>query len=224
MRIDSQTLKNTAICLLALATLMAASRLGAADTEEQTQHSSSAAVTVTTGGGGAGGAGGGAVSGPGEIIINRIESIAEDDPPARKDRPWLGVSIEESSEASASQLGLAPGSGLVVTYVAPDSPAAKAGLQKNDVLVNLESQLLVHPAQLRKLLQGRKEGDAIELSFYRAGKKQTASATLGKPPRGFGWFDEGRPWRGEPRQLRELPPPRKPSATKCKRSATRWGI
>ena len=207
MRIYSQTLKNTAGCLLALATLMAASRLGAADTEEQTQHSSSATVTVTAGGGGAGGAGGGAVSEPGEIIINRIESIAEDDPPARKDRPWLGVSIEESSEALASQLDLAPGSGLVVTYVAPDSPAAKARLQKNDVLVNLESQLLVHPAQLRKLLQGRKEGDAIELSFYRAGKKQTASATLGRPPSGFGWFDEGRPWRGELRQLRELLPP-----------------
>jgi S1-C subfamily serine protease len=36
--------------------------------------------------------------------------------------------------------------------VAPDSPAAKAGLEKNDVLAELEGQLLVVPAQLRKLV------------------------------------------------------------------------
>jgi hypothetical protein len=117
------------------------------------------------------------------------------------------VSVEEGSEALASQLGLAPGAGLVVTYVAPDSPAAKAGLQKNDVLVELEGQLLVHPAQLRKLVQARKEGDAIELAFYRAGKKETTSATLGKAPPGISLFEDGQPWKGELRQFRNLFPP-----------------
>ena len=102
---------------------------------------------------------------------------------AAKDQAWLGVSIEEGSEALASQLGLPPGAGLVVIYVAPDSPAAKAGLQKNDVLAKLDGQLLVVPAQLRKLIQVHKQGDTVELVFYRAGKKQTVSATLGQGPR-----------------------------------------
>jgi hypothetical protein len=84
-----------------------------------------------------------------------------------------------------------------VTYVTPDSPAAKAGLEKNDVLVELEGQLLVHPAQLRKLIQVRKEGDTIELVFYRAGKKQTASAKVGKAPAGVSLLEDGNRWKGD---------------------------
>lgn len=99
---------------------------------------------------------------------------------ARKDVPWLGVSASEASEALAAQLNLQPGVGLVVTYVAPDSPAAKRGVRKNDVLVEFDDQPLVHPVQLRKLVRVRKEGDPVKLGFYRAGKHDTVSITLGK--------------------------------------------
>ncbi len=102
---------------------------------------------------------------------------------------WLGISTEEASEAVASQLGLQPGDGLIVVYVEPDSPAAKAGLQKHDVLVQLGDQLLVHPHQLRKLVRRQKEGDSIKLTFYRAGKKQSASATLAKTTERMGSLD-----------------------------------
>jgi hypothetical protein len=207
MTTSVQTVKITAGCLLALASLMATSRLRAAEPEEPTQHAESGTVTVTAGGGGAGVAVSGASSGGSGIVIKSIEPTAEGSQPPRKDRPWLGVSVEEGSEALAAQLGLAPGSGLVVTYVSPDSPAAKAGLEKNDVLAELENQLLVHPAQLRKLFLGRKEGDVIELTYYRAGKKQTVSATLGKAPASFGLFDDDASWRTELRRLPGMLPP-----------------
>src|SRR5439155_27178920 len=71
-----------------------------------------------------------------------------------------------------------------------DSPAAKAGLKKNDVLIELEGQSLVHPAQLRKLVQARKPGDKVKLVFYRGGKKHTESATLEKAPARLGLLDE----------------------------------
>jgi hypothetical protein len=97
-----------------------------------------------------------------------------------KETAWLGVSVEETSEALASQLGLESGEGLVVEFVAPDSPAAKAGLKRNDVLVQLGDQVLVHPVQLRKLVQMHKEGDSVDLTYFRNGKKQTLSIKLGK--------------------------------------------
>src|SRR5205807_2270095 len=34
--------------------------------------------------------------------------------------PWLGIATEEPSDALVSQLGLQPGEGLLVTYLAPD--------------------------------------------------------------------------------------------------------
>jgi membrane-associated protease RseP (regulator of RpoE activity) len=97
-----------------------------------------------------------------------------------KDVAWLGISTDEACDVLAAQLGLKPGEGLVVIYVEPNSPAAKAGLQKYDVLVAMGDQLLVHPHQLRKLVRLQKEGDSIKLEFYRGGKKQSVTATLSK--------------------------------------------
>lgn len=110
---------------------------------------------------------------------------------ARKDVSWLGISTTEASEALSSQLDLQPGVGLVINYVAPESPAAKAGLRKNDVLTQFDHQDLVHPAQLRKLVRVRHDGDAVKLGFYRAGKHETVSVTLGKARVEAGLWDDG---------------------------------
>jgi membrane-associated protease RseP (regulator of RpoE activity) len=114
---------------------------------------------------------------PGARSGIKIESGAKK---TAKDVAWLGISTDEACEVLAAQLGLKPGEGLVVIYVEPNSPAAKAGLQKYDVLVSMGDQMLVHPHQLRKLVRLQKEGDSIKLEFYRGGKKQSATATLSK--------------------------------------------
>ena len=101
---------------------------------------------------------------------------------ASKVGPWLGIGSAEASDALDAQLGLHHGEGLVVVEVVTNSPAAKAGLQKNDVLVEFEGQRLVHPIQFRKLLQMKTEGEKVAITFYRAGKKQVASAKLEMPP------------------------------------------
>jgi len=113
-----------------------------------------------------------------DIVIRSIESGSK-----RKQTnevTWLGLAVEESSEALASQLGLKHGEGLTVTLIAPGSAAEKAEFHKNDVLVELDGQMLVLPLQLRKLVQMHAEGDLINLTFYRGGKKQTISVKLGK--------------------------------------------
>jgi membrane-associated protease RseP (regulator of RpoE activity) len=169
-----------------------------------------ASVATVRSASGSGGGGSKAGSSQSEIILKTFENPAEtgDNPLARSDRPWLGVGIEEASEALASQLDLAPGVGLLVTYVAPDSPAAKAGLQKNDVLTELDGQALAHPLQLRKLVQVRKEGSSVEIVFYRSGKKQTVSTTLAKTPAGFGLLEDG---NASPGTIFSVPhPPRLP--------------
>ena len=197
MRAYSQIWKKASGWLLALASVAVAGSRSAARGEDQPAPASHAQVMVVGGGSGPGSAKVDAESGGNAAVISSAEPTDAEDPPARQDRPWLGVSVEEGSEALAAQLGLPPGSGLVIIYVAPDSPAAKAGLEKNDVLVELDSQLLVVPAQLRKLVLARHEGDKIKLVYYHAGKKETASVTLGKAPPGFGLFGDAHLWDGE---------------------------
>ncbi len=142
------------------------------------------------------------------ILIQKIDTTERDGQKPRE-VAWLGLATEETSEALAAQLGLHPGEGLIVTYVAPEGPAAKAGLEKNDVLVELDHQLLVHPEQLKKLIQMHKEADEVEISFYRSGKKQSVTAMLGMTTRRFGLLgDEGRlreDVRRLEQHLRDLP-------------------
>jgi len=122
-----------------------------------------------------------------KVMIRRLNDGGN---AASKEVAWLGLATEEPPDALTSQLDLQPGEGLLVTYVATNSPAAKAGIQKNDLLVEMDGQKLVLPAQLRKLVQMRKEGDKAGLIYYRRGKKQTTSATLGKTKIAAGLFGD----------------------------------
>jgi hypothetical protein len=131
-------------------------------------------------------------AGSGDLVLELAKLDGEEtNEPAASDA-WLGVSTSEASETLISQLGLPAGVGLVINFVATNSPAAKAGLQKNDVLVRFEEQELVLPAQLRKLVLMRKEGDKVKLGYYRAGKEHSTSVTLGKTARHASWDDTQR--------------------------------
>jgi hypothetical protein len=140
------------------------------------------------------------------IRVERIERAESDE--TAKPHSWLGLATEEAPEALNAQLGLEAGVGLVVTYVTPESPAAKAGFQKNDLLISCDGQSLVHPAQFRKLIRVRKEGDPVKLVYYRAGKKDTASALLAARPADLDNADDFAPdgaMRELQRQLHDLP-------------------
>lgn len=134
------------------------------------------------------------------IVIETIEPEARKK--GAKEVAWLGLATAETSEPLTAQLGLSAGEGLVVTYVAADSPAAKAGLEKNDVLVEFGDQLLVHPAQLRKLLQMHKAGDTVKLALYRGGKKVSVSATLAQTSRGLELPDDAGTLAGNLEEVR----------------------
>lgn len=91
---------------------------------------------------------------------------------------WLGVAQEEVSEELRAQLPLEPGAGVVVRSVIPESPAAKAGLQKNDVLVKIDDRVLTDPGQLRALITAKKDGDTVRLTYFRRGQQATSEAKL----------------------------------------------
>ena len=98
---------------------------------------------------------------------------------------WLGLVSKRLPKLVAEHLGLAPGNGLVVEMVVPDSPAAKAGLQKDDVITKLGDQKLVLPEQLPLLLQGHKPGEVITLEVLRDQKPVNIEATLAARPAGY---------------------------------------
>jgi len=93
---------------------------------------------------------------------------------------FLGVETSQVPDVVSEQLGLAKGLGLVVEYVVPDSPAASAGIQQNDILKMLNDQILMEPSQLRKLLQTFSDGTEVTLTVLRKGQEQKITVKLSK--------------------------------------------
>jgi membrane-associated protease RseP (regulator of RpoE activity) len=111
--------------------------------------------------------------------------------PMKKEKgPWIGIAMEPVQDVVRAQLSLAPGEGIVVSHVAPESPAAKAGLQENDILLRFEDQILLEPSQLRKLIAMKKPGDSVKLAYLRKGERKEATVTLVE--------HEIEPWEGNP--------------------------
>jgi membrane-associated protease RseP (regulator of RpoE activity) len=120
---------------------------------------------------------------------------------------YLGVNTTPPAPVLRKQLGLPQGTGLVVQFVVPDSPAAKAGLKEFDVLQKLDDQLLINAEQLAVLVRIHAPGDEIKIGIIRDGKPQALVAKLAEhelEPLAE-WLD------GEPRTedvLRFMPEPR----------------
>jgi hypothetical protein len=93
---------------------------------------------------------------------------------------FLGVETSEVPGVVSEQLRLTKGFGLVVDYVVPDSPAAAAGVQQNDIIKMLNDQIMTEPDQLAKLVRSYSEGTNVTLTLLRKGKEEKVTVKLGK--------------------------------------------
>ena len=96
---------------------------------------------------------------------------------------WLGLELDELPAVAKEQLGLS--GGLVVESVVEDSPAAKAGLRANDILVKAGDAAIAEPADLLKAVGEAKDKELV-LTIVRGGKETTIKATPAKRPKGEG--------------------------------------
>jgi serine protease Do len=93
---------------------------------------------------------------------------------------WLGVETHEVTSDSVKELKLPAERGVVVGSIAPDSPAAKAGLKEKDVITEVNGQRVEGSAQFRRMIRETPAGRTVQLTVWRDGRTQTLSATLGK--------------------------------------------
>lgn len=106
---------------------------------------------------------------------------------------YLGVTVQPVTPALAQSFGLDKARGALVADVAADSPAAKAGIEAGDVILNFNGQTLGNAGDLPPLVGSTKVGDSAALRVLRDGKERTvnvkiaalsddgASASAGKP-------------------------------------------
>lgn len=93
-------------------------------------------------------------------------------------RTWLGISTHPVDPSLREHLEIPEGFGIQVVEVMPDSPAAKAGLRSNDVLIRLDDQRLISPEHLSVLVRSMKRGDTVSLALVRKGREETVEVVL----------------------------------------------
>lgn len=96
---------------------------------------------------------------------------------------YLGVELVNLNEPLRAHFGVPEGSGVLVSNVVDDSPAARAGIQVGDILTRFDGEDVTSSRKLTTMVRKAEAGDPADIEIWRDGKVDTVSATLDERPR-----------------------------------------
>lgn len=113
------------------------------------------------------------------IPINMAKTVADQLKATGKVvRGYLGVNFDKLSPKLAKSLGLASDKGVIVTHVEKGSPADKAGLKIEDVIVQFDGKPVNAETDLPKVVAGTPVGKQVQIVVFRKAKRLVLSATV----------------------------------------------
>lgn len=89
------------------------------------------------------------------------------------ERGWLGVGIGEITPDIAAAMNLPAAKGALVNQVTANSPAAKAGIKLQDVIVSFGDREVGHLTDLTRAVADTKAGTTRDMKIIRDGRSQT---------------------------------------------------
>lgn len=101
-------------------------------------------------------------------------------------RGWLGISIQEMTDALAKEFGAPDTTGALVAEVMDESPARKAGLERGDIIRTYGGTEVKDAAHLRTLVAESAPGRQVVLTVWREKRSRSMEVTLGELPKELG--------------------------------------
>ena len=95
---------------------------------------------------------------------------------------YLGVELVNLNEPLRAHFGVPEGSGVLVSNVVDDSPAARAGVQVGDIITRFDGEDVTSSRKLTTMVRKAEAGDPADLEVWRDGKVETVSTTLDERP------------------------------------------
>jgi len=123
-------------------------------------------------------------------------------------RGWLGVAIGDISDDLAKSYGRKATTGAYVSNVTPGSPADKAGIKPEDLILEVDGKEVEDSTGLVGMISTLAPGTNVKLGIFRAGSgEKTISVTLGTFPEGSNDETESKPSEAKlGMSLRDLTP------------------
>ena len=93
-------------------------------------------------------------------------------------RGFIGVGIEDVTPELAQQFGLKEPTGVLVSSVEPNTPGARAGLKRGDVILKVNGEPVNSRNDLRLRISQMAPGTSVDLTIWRDGASQGVKVTL----------------------------------------------
>lgn len=116
---------------------------------------------------------------PSNMAKRIMDSLVKD---GRVSRGWLGVAIQNVDRELATALELGVEQGVLVSGVGEDSPAARGGLQRDDVIVAVDGERVASTGALRNAIANAGAKATVTLDIVRDGKSKSLKLELGEKP------------------------------------------
>lgn len=117
------------------------------------------------------------------IPINMVKAIQDQlHEHGKVTRGWLGVAIQDVDEELAHSFGLKEARGILISEVQDDSPAAKAGLKRGDVIIRLGGSVVADVNQLRNRVALMAPKSKTSLRVIRDSKEKDIEVVIGERP------------------------------------------
>lgn len=93
---------------------------------------------------------------------------------------FLGVYAENIDRENMGRYRMGQVRGVGVTQVVKDSPAEKAGLRKDDVILRIDGENITSVRKLNRIVSELAPDQSVKITVSRGGSEQEITATIGK--------------------------------------------
>ncbi|MBN2146810.1 MAG: SRPBCC domain-containing protein [Anaerolineales bacterium] len=115
--------------------------------------------------------------------LENLKSVLDEGPDLRiTRRPMLGVTLSDFNAEIAAKIGVPQNQGVRLAGVIDGMGAQAAGLQKDDVLVEMDGKPITDFPSLGELISPHRSGDEVEVKYYRGAEKKTTKMKLSGRP------------------------------------------
>jgi len=97
-------------------------------------------------------------------------------------RGWIGVQLQSTTSDLASGFGHNGPHGPIIANVQKNSPGAKAGIERGDLITSIGGEPIKDTHELTKKIQKMAPGSSTQLGLLRNGTEKIVTVTLGQLP------------------------------------------
>jgi serine protease Do len=116
---------------------------------------------------------------PSDMAVNVMNQIVKN---GKVERAYMGILPQDVTPEMAKAFGASEAGGALVGDVTPNSPASRSGLQKGDIILDVDGKPVANSNDLRMKISMMAPGSEANLKIFRQGAERDLTVKLAEMP------------------------------------------